>query len=299
MLDVTLILKDGHYFEGPRWHDGRLWVSDFFAHKVYSTNLEGDVRVEAEVPNRPSGLGWLPDGRLLISSMNDQKILRREENGELSVHADLSELAGGHQINDMHVDQRGHAYVGSMGFNPYVGDPVGPAPLLHVAPAGSADVAATDLWMPNGMAMLPGPVLLVGENLGNCHTAFDVQEDGSLTNRRVWASYGPRTTATDVMGAVMTTDVGTDGCAADAERALWVADAFHGRLIRVKDGEIVQQIPVRDLGEQGVFAVALGGTDGRTLFICTAPDYDPAARSAANESKVLAIKVDVPGIDFA
>jgi sugar lactone lactonase YvrE len=299
VMDYEVIIDAGHFFESPRWRDGRLWVSDFYAPEVYSTDLAGNVRVEAVVPNHPSGLGWLPDGRLLVVSMRDQKILRREENGELVVHADLTGLAGGQMINDMLVDERGHAFVGSVGFNPSAGDPVRSAPLFRVAPDGSAEVAASDLLLPNGMAMLPGPVLIVGESLGNCSTAFDVQDDGTLTNRRVWASYGPRIQSDDVTVLVGNAGVGADGCAADAEGALWVADAFHGRVIRLKDGHVVREIGVSDLGEKGAMAVALGGHDGRTMFICTAPDFDETARTAAKESKVIAVRVDVPAIDFA
>src|SRR4051812_49357628 len=118
MARETTVVLDGYtYFECPRWHDDRIWVSDFYSHQVVSAREDGtDVRVEAEVPGQPSGLGWLPDGRLLVVSMRDQKVLRREPDGQLVVHADLSTYVSGN-VNDMLVDAHGRAYVGNFGFD--------------------------------------------------------------------------------------------------------------------------------------------------------------------------------------
>jgi sugar lactone lactonase YvrE len=297
MTEFRVVLHGGHFYEGPRWRDGRLWVSDFFGHQVVSTDTAGDVRVEAKVPAQPSGLGWLPDGRLLISCMLDQRILRREPSGELVEHAHVRAQTGGNQINDMVVDERGNAYVGSFGFDPFAGQPIAPAPLVYVAPDGSVAVVAGDLYMPNGMVILPGGVLVVGETLGHRLTAFDIRDDGSLANRREWARFGPRPETTDVMEAIGALTVGPDGSAADAEGAIWVADAYHNRILRVKQGgKILREVSMGDIGG---YALALGGPRGRTLYICSAPDYQPDARSAAAEAKVLALEVDVPGIAFA
>jgi sugar lactone lactonase YvrE len=297
MTEFQVVLEGGYFYEGPRWRDGRLWFSDFFGHHVQSIGPAGDMRVEAEFPGRPSGLGWLPNGRLLIASMLDRRILRREPSGELTVHADVSRLAGRGVINDMIVNESGHAYVGCMGFDPLAGQPISAAPLVHVAPDGTADVGAAEMYMPNGMVILPGDVLVVGETLGHRLTAFDMHPDGSLANRRAWATFGPRPETTDVIAAMAAMTVGPDGSAADAEGMIWVADAYRNRIIRVEQGgRIVAEVST---GDAGAYAVAFGGPDGSTLFICSAPDFDFRARAARAEARLLAIRVDVPGIAFA
>jgi sugar lactone lactonase YvrE len=246
--DVSVVIDGGHFYEGPRWHEGRLWVSDFYGHQVLSATEDGDTRPEAVVPNQPSGLGWLPDGRLLIASMLDQLILRREPSGELVEHADLSSYTGGHLINDMWVDTDGVAYVSTFSFNPFAGDRLRTAPVVMVRPDGSSAIAATDFYVPNGIVTLPGSVIVVAETMGQRLTAFDRQPS--------------------------------------------VADAYGGRVIRVREGgEILDEIR---LANTSVYACVLGGTDGRTLFICAAPGFDATARSAAAEAQMLAVKVVVP-----
>jgi sugar lactone lactonase YvrE len=290
---VSVVIDGGHFFEGPRWHEGRLWVSDFYGHQVISTTEDGDARVEAVVPNQPSGLGWLPDGRLLIVSMLDQLILRREPSGELVEHADLSGYTGGHLINDMWVDTDGTAYVSTFSFNPFAGDPLRTAPVVLVRPDGSSDVAATDFLVPNGIVPLPGSGIVVAETMGQCLTAFDRQPSGELTGRRAWAAFGPRPASDDVATAAATLSAGPDGISVpDADGAIWVADSFGSRVIRVREGgEILDEIRFPNTS---TYACALGGADGSTLFICAAPDFDAAARSAAAEAQVLAVKVAVP-----
>jgi SMP-30/Gluconolactonase/LRE-like region len=187
---ITTVLSDVCYLECPRWHDGRIWVSDFYTYRVLSAEEDGsDLRVEAEVPQQPSGIGWLPDGRLLVVSMRDRRVLRREDDGSLVTHADLGAHVTGHP-NDMVVDARGRAYVGSFGFDLMGGADVAPAALLRVDTDGSVSQVADDLWFPNGCALTDDGVLLVDETFGNRVTAFDVADDGGLTNRRVWASFG-------------------------------------------------------------------------------------------------------------
>ncbi|MGT2429128.1 SMP-30/gluconolactonase/LRE family protein [Cupriavidus basilensis] len=175
------VLTEGHTFlEGPRWHEGRLWLSDFYTHRVMAVSLDGTVEPIAEVPQQPSGLGWLPDGRLLIVSMRDRKLLRREADGSLSVHADLSAVASGH-VNDMVVDQHGRAYVGNFGFDLMAGAPMRTASLARVDPDGTVTVVADGLFFPNGSVITPdGKSLVVGETLGNRISAFDLHADGSL-----------------------------------------------------------------------------------------------------------------------
>jgi sugar lactone lactonase YvrE len=289
--DLAPVLEGYSYLECPRWHEDRIWVSDFYTYQVSSAREDGsDVRVEAEVPGQPSGLGWLPDGRLLVVSQHDNRLLRREADGSLVTHADLAGHVTG-ELNDMVVDDQGRAFVGNFGFDLMAGAPVEPTVLLRVDPDGSVAQVADDLWFPNGSVLTDDGVLLVDETFGNRVTAFDVGADGSLGNRRVWASFGELPSDRDLQAALGQLVVGPDGCGLDAEGALWIADALGNRVLRVREGgEIAEEIPVGT----GVFACMLGGDDGHTLFLCTAPDFDRAARSAAREANLLATRVDVP-----
>jgi sugar lactone lactonase YvrE len=289
--EPTVVLDGMSYLECPRWHDGRIWVADFYRHEVLSAQEDGtDLRVEATVPQQPSGLGWLPDGRMLVVSMRDRRLLRREDDGALVVHADLSGHVDGHP-NDMVVDAQGRAYVGNFGFDLMAGAPVSPTHLLRVDPDGTVTRVAEDLWFPNGTVITDDGVLLVDETFGNRVSAFDIAADGSLVNPRVWASFGPLPSETDLAAVLPQLVVAPDGCCLDAEGALWIADGSHGRVVRVRaGGDIVQEIAPGT----GTFACMLGGSDGRTLFICAAPDFDEHARSAAREGQLLAVRVEVP-----
>lgn len=287
--EISTIVSGLTYTECPRWHDGRLWFVDFYTHQVLSVTEDGsDQRLEAEVPEQPSGLGWLPDGRLLVVSMRDSRVLRREHDGTLVTHADVSAHTGGH-LNDMVVDAQGRAYAGNFGFDLMGGAAVETASLVRIDPDGSVAVVADDLWFPNGSVITDDGTLLVNETFGNRITAFDIAADGSLTSRRVWASFGELPDR-DVQKALGQIAVAPDGCGLDAEGALWVADALNARLIRVRQGgEIVDTI---DTGN-GVFACILGGADGRTLFASVAPDFHEEARRNAREASVVAVRVDV------
>lgn len=289
--EISTVLTDRAYLECPRWHDGRIWVVDFYTHEVLSAAEDGyDLRVEAVVPQQPSGLGWLPDGRLLVVSMRDARLLRREADGTLVTHAELGAHVGGHP-NDMVVDAQGRAFVGNFGFDLMGGAPIAPTGLVRVDPDGTVTPVAEDLWFPNGSVLTDGGVLLVDETFGNRVTAFDVAEDGSLVNRRTWAEFGALPSTREVAGALPGLVVAPDGCGLDAEGALWIADAAHGRAVRVREGgEIVDEVSPG----LGVFACGLGGADGRTLFLCAAPDFDEHTRSAAREGRLLSVRVDVP-----
>ena len=291
MREISTILDGLSYLECPRWHEGRIWVSDFYTHQVLSAREDGsDLRVEAEVPGQPSGLGWLPDGRLLVVSQHDDRLLRREPDGSLVTHADLSAHVTG-EPNDMVVDEQGRAFVGNFGFDLMAGAPVAPAVLLRVDPDGLVTQVADDMWFPNGSVITDDGVLLVDETFGNRITAFDIGADGALGNRRVWASFGALPTDRDLQAALGQLVVAPDGCGLDAEGALWVADALAGRVLRIRrGGEILEELPVGT----GVFACMLGGDDGRTLFLCTAPDFDRAARRAAREAQLCSCRVEVP-----
>ncbi|MDT0304945.1 SMP-30/gluconolactonase/LRE family protein [Streptomonospora wellingtoniae] len=287
--DATVVLDGFSYLECPRWRDGRLWVSDFYTHQVVATDARGGTEVVAEVPGQPAGLGFLPDGRALIASMRDHRILVRDGSGRLGVHADLSGAASG-MLNDMVVDHRGRAYVGNFGFDLMGGAPLRYTTLARVDADGTVTTVAEDLGFPNGMVILPDGVLVVAETFAGRLTAFDIDEDGGLGNRRVWAQFCPTPRTDDVGRAVEELDVAPDGLCADAAGALWVADALHGRVLRVREGgEILEEIATGT----GVFACMLGGDDGRTLFLCTAPSFAEHERRAAREAELRAVRVDV------
>lgn len=289
--DIRTVTDGLTFLEGPRWHDGRVWFSDFYTETVYSVFPEGgDRRVELKAPGQPSGLGWLPDGRLLVVSMRDTRLLRREPDGSIVTHADLSGVLTAF-ANDMVVDARGRAYVGEFGFDLFSGEAFGPARLVRVDPDGSVSVAAEDMAFPNGMAITPEGTLLVGETFGNRVSAFDIGDDGSLTNRRVWADLGPASAGDAAGVAGGQAGVAPDGCSLDAEGALWVADAVGGCVVHVLEGGTIDRMIEPGTG---VFACMLGGDDGRTLFICAAPDSNPDTRRAARDAALLAVDVGVP-----
>ncbi|OJZ64113.1 gluconolactonase [Mycobacterium paraffinicum] len=290
-MDRTFeVIVDGYsYLESPRWRDGRLWFSDFYTHQVVSTNeIGGDSRVEARVPQQPSGLGWLPDGRLLIVSMRDHAILRRELDGELVLHADLTGLAAG-PLNDLVVDDRGRAYVGNFGFDLMAGARMAAAPLVCVNVDRSVSIVTEPLHFPNG-AVIANDTLIVGETFGNRISAFDIHDDGSLSDRRDWARFGPLPDTDELTSALQALAVGPDGICRDSEGALWVADALGRRAIRVLEGgQVTHAIHL----DTGIFALTLGGNDGRTLFMCTAPSFAEHERRNTRESRILTTRVDV------
>jgi sugar lactone lactonase YvrE len=290
--ELTTIFTGGSYFEGPRWHDGTWWVSDFYRQQVSRISPHGAETVVVQVPQQPSGLGWLPDGSLVIVSMKDHHLLRFAD-GELSTLADLAPYCGGH-LNDLVVDEAGHVFVGDFGFDLMGGGEGAPAALKRVDPDGTVTVVAEGLQFPNGTVITPdGGTLIVGETLGNRFTAFDLADDGSLSNRRVWAELGPEVTGTrteDVLGQLT---IAPDGCTLDAEGHIWAADAVGNRVVRVAPGgEVVDEFAAPE--GQGVFACALGGEDGRTLLLCCAPDFLEHNRAPVREAVLVTAQVDVP-----
>ena len=288
--ELRTVVENLHFSECPRWHDDRLFFSDFYLQQVLSVAYDGsDLRVEAEVPGQPSGLGWLPDGRMLVVSQSDSRLLRREPDGTLVTHANLAAYVTG-DPNDMVVDAQGRAWLGNFGFDLMGGADLTTATLTRVDPDGTATTVAEDLWFPNG-SVIVDDTLIVDETFGNRTTAFDIAADGSLTNRRVWAEFGPVPTANDIGGAIDQLDVAPDGCCLDAEGLMWIADANNERAVRVREGgEIVEQIETGS----GTYACMLGGPDGRTLFLCCAPDFLAHNRRAAKEGRILATTVEVP-----
>lgn len=261
--------------EGPRWRDGYLFYSDFYRHVVERVDLAGAVSLVAEVPMQPSGLGWLPEGDLLIVSMRDRKLLRQGPTGALTEYADLSAVATSH-CNDMVVDAKGRAYVGNFGFDRHAGEDPAPANLAVVDTDQTVSCAAEGLQFPNGSVVTDdGQTLIVGETMGRVLTAFDIEPDGTLTHRRLWA------------------DLKThypDGICLDAEGAVWVADPRGNALVRVKEGGHILETIEHD---RPVYACMLGGEDGRRLFACTGLASGPEAAATRN-GRIEFVDVDVP-----
>jgi sugar lactone lactonase YvrE len=286
MITSTL-LADGLYFgEGPRWHGDRLWFSDFYEHAVKSIDAGGAVRTELEIDDQPSGLGWLPDGRMLVVAMHRRQLLRVDPDG-VKLHADLSGVADCH-ANDMVVDALGRAYVGNFGFaldealkergveGVLASHPT--ARLARVDPDGQVHVAADDLHFPNGCVITPdGGTLIVAETLGLRLTAFDIASDGTLSNRRTWATLGMRA---------------PDGICLDADGHVWIANAIAPECVRVAPGgEIVESVQT----DQPCYACMLGGPDRRTLFMMTAPSSMAEVVSTARRGHILTARVETPG----
>lgn len=295
MADRSLatLVEAGHFFEGPRWHEGRWWVSDFYAHEVMTVTEDGVTEAVMTVEGQPSGLGWLPDGSLLVVSMKDHRILHRALDGTVTEHADISQHCGG-VANDMVVDAQGRAYVGNFGFDLMAGATPAATGLVRVDTDGSVVAVADDLRFPNGMVILPDETtLLVGETMGCRYTAFTIAADGALHDRRVWAPLAPTPDLGSLEETLAATTVAPDGCSLDAEDHIWAADALGGRAIRISpSGEIAEELKAPEC--LGIFACQLGGPDGRTLLLCVAPDFHEEARSASREAQLLTTTVDVP-----
>jgi sugar lactone lactonase YvrE len=275
---TTTVVLDGLVFpEGPRWHDGRLWFSDQHDGVVHAMDADGKDEAIVDVPQQPSGLGWLPDGRMLVVSMIDRKLMRME-GGTLVEHADLAPLAPG-QCNDMVVDGDGRAYVGNFGFDMYGGEQPRETCVIAVEPDGSAHVAADGLGFPNGSAIsADGATFYVGESMARRISAFDRAADGTLSNRRVFASIEKAT---------------VDGMCLDAEGAIWAACPFTGVVNRIAEGgEILDQVRGT---HPGAFACMLGGADRRMLYVCTAPSHIPEQSRGARAGRIEVVEVDAPG----
>jgi sugar lactone lactonase YvrE len=278
---------DGHRFlEAPRWHAGRIWVSDIYGHRVYSALPDGsDRRVEAEVQGHPSGTGFLPDGRLLFTLLGENRVFRREESGELVLHAETPAEHGG--LNDMVIDSQGRAFAGAIGFDLGRNEPFATGYLERIDPDGTVTTVADGLWFPNGSVITEDGRLLVAESFGNRITAFDLEADGSLTNRRAFATFGEPPASHAITEFLPDLDVTPDGCCLDEEGALWVADPEHHRVLRVLDNGTIGQMIATPLKP---FACALGDA-GRTLFLCVAPDSSYERRAIATQARLLATAV--------
>jgi sugar lactone lactonase YvrE len=267
------------YTECPRWHDGRLWFSDQYLGWVYAMTADGDVDQVVEVPGRPAGLGWLPDGRLLVVSMDRHELLLRD-GAELRSVVDLSRHHPG-PSNDMVVDGRGRAYIGNIGFDYYGGEAPRLTSLVLADPTtGHCSIAADGLSVPNGAVITPGGRrLILAESFGHCLTAFSIGADGSLADRRVFADLG---------------SLVPDGICLDADGAIWAATVGDG-VIRVREGgEILDRV---DVPGRQVYACALGGADGRDLYICSAGSDQPSVAVERRDATIERITVDTATAD--
>jgi sugar lactone lactonase YvrE len=276
---VETLLDGGAFFESPRWHEGRWWVSDFYRRVVLTVGEDGQYEEIQTVAGQPSGLGWMPDGSLLVVSMRDQRVLRRSPDGDVTVHAELAAHCGGH-ANDMVVSADGRAYVGNFGFDLAKRSEPAPTVLVRVDPDGSVMVAADQLLFPNGAVITAdGRTLVVGETFAARLSAFTIHADGSLSDRRPWAE--------------LDRPFSPDGCTLDAEGRIWVADAAARRCRLIAEGgDVLDEVAAPD--GLRFFACMLGGHDGRTLLICAAPDYDERKRTSALEAVLLTCRVEVP-----
>ncbi len=273
-------ISRGHgYPEAPRWRDGSLYYVEYFSREVRRTSMAGKEQVLATLEAMPGGLGWLPDGTLLVVSQNDFKVLRIGDDGKTSLHADLSAHCRG-AANDMVVDAKGRAYVGHHGFDFFGGAELEPSSLVLIEPDGSSRVVAEDLIFPNGIAILPGTEkLVVAESFANRLTAFDIEEDGALSNRRVFAELGEDT---------------PDGIACDEAGGVWFGSPMTARFARVDEkGRETDSIPTED-GRWAV-ACALGGPAGRTLFALTAATNMEDMPQGKSEAFVEMAEVAVKG----
>jgi sugar lactone lactonase YvrE len=261
---LELLVEGLRFPEGPRWRSGLLYFSDMHARQVMTTDLDGRTQVVASLDDdEPSGIGWLPDGRMLVVSMRRRKLLRFED-GCFSEAADLGTLAA-FDCNDMVVDGQGRAYVGNLGSDVNRGAPLVPAALILVPPGGAPRVVARELHVPNGCVITPdGGTLIVAESFGQRLSAFRIEPDGSLADRRVWA---------DLPGAV------PDGICLDAEGGIWVASPLAGELLRVcEGGRVTHRIATGRL----VLAPMLGGPDGCTLFVLSVESAEVALAGASD-----------------
>jgi sugar lactone lactonase YvrE len=279
---VEVVLTGIVFGEQPRWHDGRLWFSDWGPGDVVAVDREGRSEIVVHVGSFPCCADWLPDGRLLVVSNKHHALLVQEEDGSLRVYGDLAAASTPAAGNELVVDGRGNAYVNGGGFNLAAGEPYAPGVITLVTPDGESRVVADDLAFPNGMLVAgDNETLIVAESYAKRLTAFDVDADGGLSNRRVWADLG---------------DGVPDGICLDADGAVWYGDVPNRRCVRVREGgEVLQTIQL----DRGCFACALGGPDRRTLFMLATVWDGPAGMfTEPHTGRLLSTDAPSPGIGF-
>ena len=285
--DVKTLMSGILMGECPRWHDGKLWFADWVGEKLYTLDEAGQSEVVAGIASLPFSIDWLPDGRLLVVNARQNKLQRREPDGSFATHADLSGLSA-FGCNEIVVDRRGNVYVNNINFDMQEGPMeafedfqktgLRPGFIALLTPDGTLSKVADGLAFPNGMAITPdGKTLVVAESFSADLTAFDIQADGSLANRRVWARLDGQ---------------GGDGICMDAEGAVWASSG--PRCVRVRDGgEILDEVAV----DRMCFACMLGGADGRTLFI-VANEWTGSIDTTTPTGRIYAARVSVPHAGF-
>ena len=282
-MPESQVLMTGVVFgEQPRWHEDRLWFSDWGTREVIAVDLEGTSELILRAPSFPCCVDWLPDGRLLVVSAQAGLLLRREPDGSLVTHGDLSSASEPAAGNELVVDGRGNAYVNGGGFDLMTGEPFAPGVITLVTPNGSARQVADGLAFPNGMLVTAdNATLIVAESYAGKLTAFDIAADGSLSNRRLWAN---------LEGGV------PDGICLDADDAVWYADVPNKRCVRVREGgEVMDTVDL----DRGCFACALGGADRKTLFLNATEWNGPANMfTGPRTSQVLTVQAPAPGVGW-
>ncbi len=276
-LSPTVLADDFVFLEGPRWHNGELWFSDMWGHKVHRMTPSGIVTDVVDVPERPSGLGFMPDGTLLIASMADRCVYKYDQ-GRLAVHADLSATVSAN-INDIIIDKQGRTYVGNFGYDLFSDADPQDADLVLIEPSGTHRVVAGGLMFPNGMVLMNDErTLVIAETFANRLTAFDRDANGDLNNRRVFAEMGELT---------------PDGICLDIEGGIWVASFMTGDFVRVIDGgEITDRIKVEN---KAAVACQIGGADNRTLYCLTFAGEMADLGSGKRLARIETVTVEIPG----
>jgi sugar lactone lactonase YvrE len=282
MPEPKTLLTGLVFGEQPRWHEDRLWFSDWGTQDVIAVDLEGNSEVILHGPAFPLCVDWLPDGRLLVVSAREGRLLRREPDGSVVTHGDLSAVSQPPAGNELVVDGRGNAYVNGGGFDLMAGEEFAPGIVALVSPDGSARQVADGIAFPNGMLVTPdGTTLIVAESYAKRLTAFEIASDGSLSNRRVWADLG---------------DGVPDGICLDAENAIWYGDVPNQRCVRVAEGgEVLRSVEL----DRGCFACALGGADRSTLFMMATEWKGPAGMfDGPPTGQVLSVEAPAPGVGW-
>lgn len=293
--EATTIASGFSFLESPRWHEGALYASDFYSERVLRFDPSGTHETVCSVPGRPSGLGFSPDGSLLVTSMLNRAVMRWDGR-KLSAHARFGNLITGY-ANDMLVTPEGWALVGSFGNSDAHPDSLQRTGLVRVSPDGTADLIAPGLVFPNGIVFTPNRTeIIVAETFAARLSAFycSVGADGrpELGTSRTWKQFGEAPEYLDIARATRELEVLPDGLATDADGAIWVASSNSHAALRVSpEGEIVESI---DVGELSVYSLALGGEDGRTLFLCCSPTLGTSDPTTTNESVLMAARVDAP-----
>ncbi len=297
-MDSLVKVADGfHFLEGPRWHENKLWFSDMHGYKVYNLDIAGNLSTLAEIPEQPSGLGWLPDGSLIIVSMLDRKLMKLKD-GELSIHADMSHLTP-YQCNDMVVAKDGTAYVGNFGTDSVEGK-IYKTCLISVTQEGETKICADGLLFPNGTVISPdGKELIVGETFGGNLTSFKINESGELSHRTIWARVMPLhfkiiTSIIRFLNIPLKESNSTpfpipDGICLDSDDGIWVASPTTAEVIRYKKGG---KITDRIATPRPAYACMLGGKDEKELYILTAESSNPQFCKENKTGEIYKVEVD-------